>query len=183
MNLDEALAHAETLYERGEQEYTSLVAQAEAKQAELDDLRVEIDGLKRAIARHERRSGGTQETKLLDAEQARPARGQWPDLPRTKAVYSMMVQAGKPVSPRELSQMLQAVGRDDTPDVVGRALYHLQRRKRARSVGRAQWVPAEQVPAGSTNGAVPNRAQGEEVSDDQEMSRVLPTFTGGEQRS
>jgi hypothetical protein len=183
MELHEALAHAETLYERAKQEYDDLIALAEAKETELGDLRVEIDGLKRAIARHERRQGGTGGTGLLDAERTRPAGGHWRDLSRTKAVYSMMAQAGKPVSPRELSQMLQAVGRDDTPDVVGRALYHLQQQKRATSLGRAQWVPTERPPAGSANGLVPNRAQGEEVSDDQEMSRVLPTFTGGEQRS
>jgi hypothetical protein len=191
MELHQALANAEAALAKVEREHADLLAQAEVKQTEVQDLRQEITGLEKAIARHERRPTSTAEAEagLFDVEkkgqvvhQDSDSRG-WSGLPRTKAIEQMMVDAGRPVSPRELSQMLQAVGRDDTPDVVGRALYHLQHRNRAKSVGRAQWVPVKRPSVGLDNGSVQNQANGEEeVSGNQEMSRAGPAFTGGEQR-
>jgi G3E family GTPase len=181
MELHQALANAEAALAKVEREHADLLAQAEVKQTEVEDLRQEITGLEKAIARHERRPTSTDETKGQVVHKDSDSRG-WTGVPRTKAVEQMMVDAGRPVSPRELSQMLQAVGRDDTPDVVGRALYHLQLRNRAKSVGRAQWVAVKRPSAGLDNGSVQNQPNGEEVSGNQEMSRAGPAFTGGEQR-
>jgi hypothetical protein len=67
--------------------------------------------------------------------------GDWRTLPRTEAVARMLAEVGEPVSPSNLSRMLQEVGRrDDTPLAVGKALNHLYRKQRANTVERAKWV-------------------------------------------
>jgi hypothetical protein len=189
MDLHQALTDAEAALAKVEREHADLLTQAEVKQTEMEDLRQEITGLEKAIARHERGStgpaqpeaGASNAQKPREATHEAPTR-RWEGMARTKAVELMMAEAGRPVSPRELSQMLQKVGRGDTPDVVGRALYHLQRRNRAESLGRAQWV-VKRPTAGIDNGSAQSQGEGEEVNADQEMSRAMPAFTGGEQRS
>ena len=62
----------------------------------------------------------------------------------------MLAEVGEPVSPSNLSRMLQEVGRrDDTPLAVGKALNHLYRKQRANTVERAKWVLTDRddVPA------------------------------------
>jgi hypothetical protein len=67
--------------------------------------------------------------------------GDWRTLPRTEAVARMLAEVGEPVSPSNLSRMLQEVGRrDDTPLAVGKALNHLYRQQRANTIERAKWV-------------------------------------------
>jgi hypothetical protein len=104
--------------------------------------------------------------------------GDWRTLPRTEAVVRMLAEAGKPLSPSELSQRLQGVGRDDSPVAVGKALNRLQHQRRATTTGWAKWVPSGQLydprgvpPTGGTQ-------QQEEASDDQEMSPAVPALTG-----
>jgi hypothetical protein len=70
----------------------------------------------------------------------RQTRGDWRTLPRTEAVARMLIEAGEPLSPSELSQMLQEVGRDDSPLAVGKALDHLRGKRQATTIGRGQWV-------------------------------------------
>jgi hypothetical protein len=67
-------------------------------------------------------------------------RGDWRTLPRTEAVARMLIEAGEPLSPSELSRMLQEVGRDDSPLAVGKALDHLRGKRQATTIGRGQWV-------------------------------------------
>jgi hypothetical protein len=55
MDLYDALTDAEAASTDVARQHADLVAQVEAKQAELDDLQLEIKGLKKAIARYERR--------------------------------------------------------------------------------------------------------------------------------
>lgn len=66
--------------------------------------------------------------------------GDWRTLPRTEAVARMLAEFREPLSPSDLSRMLEAVGRDDPPLAVGKALNHLYRKQRANTVGRAKWV-------------------------------------------
>lgn len=87
--------------------------------------------------------------------------GDWRTLPRTEAVARMLTEAGEPLSPSELSRMLQEVGRnDDTPLAVGKALNHLQRKKQATTIGRGKWV----------------------LTDRDDFSSALPTQTNEEEQ-
>jgi hypothetical protein len=107
----------------------------------------------------------------------------WRTLPRTEAVARMLAEFGEPLSPSDLSRMLEAVGRDDPPLAVGKALNHLYQKQRAKTVGRAKWVLTDPhdpwVVAPTTDVA----QEQEEVNDDQEMSRAVLTFTGDSRQS
>ncbi len=95
----------------------------------------------------------------------------------------MLAEFGEPLSPSDLSRMLEAVGRDDPPLAVGKALNHLYRKRRATTVGRAKWVltdPNDPWAVPPTTGVAQEREK--EVSDDQEMSPAVLAFTGDSQQ-
>jgi hypothetical protein len=111
------------------------------------------------------------------------ASGDWQTLPRTEAVARMLAEFGEPLSPSDLSRMLEAVGRDDPPLAVGKALNHLYRKQRANTVGRAKWIltdPNDPWALPPTTGVAQEREK--EVSDDQEMSPAVLAFTGDSQQ-
>jgi hypothetical protein len=90
----------------------------------------------------------------------------------------MLAEFGEPLSPSDLSRMLEAVGREDPPLAVGKALNHLYHKQRAKTVGRAKWVltdPNDPWVVSPTTGVAQEQ---EEVNDDQEMSRAVLAFTG-----
>lgn len=96
--------------------------------------------------------------------------GDWLTLPRTEAVARMLGEFGEPLSPSDLSRMLEAVGRDDPPLAVGKALNHLYRKQRANTVERAKWVLTD----GDDSRVVPpitDMAQENEVSSDPESEK------------
>jgi hypothetical protein len=97
--------------------------------------------------------------------------GDWRSLSRTEAVARMLTEAGEPLSPRDLTRMLQKVGRDDSPLAVGKALNHLYRKQRANTVARAKWVPTTDV-----------SQEQAEASSDQETSPAVLTFAGDSQQ-
>jgi hypothetical protein len=107
----------------------------------------------------------------------------WRDLARTDAVARMLAQVQEPVSPTSLSRMLEAVGRDDPPLAVGKALDHLQNQQRATTVGRGMWVLTDRDDPQATL-LVPDAPGDQEkgVNDDQEMSAAVLAFTGGSQQ-
>jgi hypothetical protein len=114
-----------------------------------------------------------------DQRSPSPQHDDWQGLARTEAVARMLAEMDEPLSPSDLSRMLEAVGRDDTPLAVGKALNHLWRKGRANTRGRAKWVlidPNTPQASGEFDAA-------EEVTDDQEVNGTTPTLTGGERWS
>lgn len=103
-------------------------------------LETEIRGLEYALER---------EAEAPIAEQVRiigsgAVGGGWVTLTRTAAVLRMLGQHREPVSPRELSRLLTAVGRSgDTPDAVGAALSYLGGKGDVKNEGYGQWVLAD----------------------------------------
>jgi len=185
MDIYNALDNAQATKAKAEQELADLIAQAEAKRQSIQDLDIEVAGLQRAIARHE--TLAAERGPDIQAEagfgqaltiEVKRANGHWAGLSRISAVEQMMLMVGEPMSPRALSEKLQAVGRDDTPDIVGKALFYLLRKDRAKKVGRAKWV-AQSPDVGRDLTAVKSTAQGEEVNSDQEVNGAEPALTGG----
>jgi hypothetical protein len=210
MDLYDALTDAEAAAAEVERQHDELLAQAAVALDELTDLRLEIDGLKKAIARQERKrtharkvidhAAGAEERQPITDEQRTPptppaselaskgqADGGWTSLARTEAVEKMLAEVGEPISPMNLSRKLQEVGRSDDSLAVGKALNHLYRKKRATTVGRAKWVLTNEIfdqqGLPPTSGGTQAEEQGEEVSDDQEVNGAAPTLTGGERWS
>lgn len=119
----------------------------------------------------------------LSLDTDRQAGGGWQALPRTEAVARMMAELGEPLSPSDLSRMLEAVGRDDSPLAVGKALNHLYHKKRANTVERAKWVltnPHDPLTVPPTTGAA--QEPGKEARNYQEMSAAVLAFTGDSQQ-
>jgi hypothetical protein len=210
MDLYDALTDAEAAAAEVERQHDDLLAQASIALDELNDLRLEIDGLKRAIARHERQrtyarkivghAAGAEERQPTTDEQRTPSTpptselatngqtgGGWTSLARTEAVEKMLAEVGEPISPMNLSRKLQEVGRSDDSLAVGKALNHLYRKKRATTVGRAKWVLTHEIfdqqGLPPTSGGTQAEEQEKEVSGDQEVNGVAPTLTGGERWS
>jgi len=120
-------------------------------------------------------SGPSADRPLLVADEQ--SGGDWRGLVRTEAVARMLAEVGEPISPSSLSRMLQAVGRDDPPLAVGKALNHLLRKKRAHTIGRAEWVLTD----GDDPRVVPpttDMTQENDGSSDQGVNGVLLPFTG-----
>jgi len=209
MDLYDALADAEAASADVARQQADLVAQAEAKQAELEDLHLEIKGLKKAIARHERRlnhASGEEAYPITDGryppavsaehtpastptpETVKPqasapsadpqssvtdghVSGDWRDLHRTEAVAKMLAEVSEPVSPSNLSRMLQRLVATirrlqwARPSITCNA-----RSGRTRSSGRSGCSPTKRPPPTT------DVAQGEEVSSDQEVNGAAPTL-------
>jgi hypothetical protein len=109
------------------------LARAQAERDRLDavvsDLAVEVDGLRKAIERHD-----VQAVEVIDPPEQNP----WPAMPRTEAILAVL--GNEPMSPNDIVTQLHKLGRDDEYNAVSAALAHLQRSGRAMSMGRGQWV-------------------------------------------
>lgn len=120
-NAKEALDHA-TVRLRAVDEELSRFAALQAEKAQLSgDIAVlgdEVRGLELAIARREGRN----------TETPRPAPAGWDMLSRADAVPRVLEQAGRPLSPTEITDALHARGRNDSRKGVSVALMRLEQR-------------------------------------------------------
>jgi hypothetical protein len=128
-------------------------------------------------------SEGDQADQQLPVPPRGTGNNDWLALPRTEAVARMLGEMGGHLSPSELSELLESVGRDDPPLAVGKALNHLYRKGRANTVARAKWVLTDPNDPWNTAPTGEESDTAEEVTGDQEMSGVTPTLTGGERWS
>jgi hypothetical protein len=104
--------------------------------AEADDLRIEVQGLQQAVARHKQTSSPS------------PSLGSsrdWVRLSRTDAILKALEELtdNEAASPSGLAERLALVGRTDDAHALGAALSYLQRKGEVRNVGRGQWVLAQ----------------------------------------
>jgi hypothetical protein len=142
-------------------------AQAEAERTarRVAELLDEERGLQLALARRAPSAGATTTvgTDGVDAvlveppmEPAAPEvplaeqHGDWAPLNHMDAVLRVLVEARRPLSPKDIVRALRAVGRSDSSDQVRAALNALKRQRRAALMGRAQWAATDEVGA-STN--------------------------------
>jgi hypothetical protein len=86
MDLYEALTDAEAASADVARQHADLVAQVEAKQAELDDLQLEIKVLKKAITRYERRLVNSKAARLAAGSEERPPVTDGQQTPTTREI-------------------------------------------------------------------------------------------------
>jgi hypothetical protein len=137
-------------------------AQAEAERTarHVAELLEEERGLQLALARRGPSAGATATvgTEGVDAVPVEPPpepavpevaeaepHGDWAPLNHMDAVLRALVEARRPLSPKEIVRALRAVGRSDSGDQVRAALNALKRQRRASLTGRAQWVATAEV--------------------------------------
>jgi hypothetical protein len=127
------------------------IAQAEAERVEVEarlrrwEQRVQMLQAERAgIASYIRRHEGNQASRATDS--GPELASDWISLPRSDAVARVLAETGAPKSPAEISEALQANGRDDDYRDVAAALSHLKSRGRAKNVARGLWVLVTETP-------------------------------------
>lgn len=123
-----------------EKELAEAEGELEALTERVERLRAEKAGLEFAVSRHGQGDLG---------EDAEP----WTEMTRTDAIIRTLELAGRALSPIELAERLQSVGREgDSAGYVSAALSHLKKRDRVRSAGYGRWtLKVEKTP--SPNGA------------------------------
>ena len=104
------------------------------------ELHVEIMGLRYARDRRLRELG-IQDTSRRAHSVVSSQVAEWRELPRTEAVVRMLRIAGGQLHRKELTDRLNAVGRDDSIEAVSAALAYLAREPNARvaAMGRGMW--------------------------------------------
>jgi hypothetical protein len=65
---------------------------------------------------------------------------EWQQLPRTAAVERVLVEAGRPLSPLGIAQVLAEKGRNDSAHHVSAALARLKDTQRANRLGGGKWA-------------------------------------------
>lgn len=108
-------------------------AQRDALDAEIASLTTEMEGLNLYITRHGLHAGTAPPDEAV----------RWRVMPRTDAIIEVLHTMDAPGSPREISDRLRRMGRDDDPADVSRALNRLKERHRVVSQGRGLWAPSD----------------------------------------
>ena len=103
-------------------------------------LDIEIAGLEMALSRHDGpldspASPSPSETK------------EWRALTRTDAVVRVLSESNKPMSPREITNVLLSMGRTDKRKLVAAAIQYLKQGKRVHSIGYGEWVAGPLPPS------------------------------------
>jgi hypothetical protein len=70
---------------------------------------------------------------------------EWQQLTRTDAIMRVLKEAGRPMSPADIAQVLAEKGRDDSGHYVSAGLAYLKDSHRAHAEGRGQWVVLVEV--------------------------------------
>jgi hypothetical protein len=145
MNLREALADADrglaeaearlVEVERQLAQYKDLLAERAQLTGLVAQLRDERRGLQMALARHEGQP----------VEPGPPEAEDWTDLTRAQAVTRALIEAGRPMAPAEIAEVLTARGRGDAPKAISVSLDRLQKRGRVRHGDRGQWMTTEEA--------------------------------------
>ncbi len=149
----EALQGLQAEIEQVETKRSRAQQQVEACTQELERLRAEYQGIESYVNRHKPQDqpdpGSTSaaesvvEPRSEHANGANSANG-WQLLNRVEAVARILREADGPLSPGDIVEALEQVGRDDTMRDVAAALSHLKKKgRRAENVSRGRWVFAE----------------------------------------
>jgi hypothetical protein len=148
MDLAEAISQAEERLAALRDERDSLRARLDANSAEGNRLSGIVAALREAAT-----TFGTPDQKAkAEAAAERMGEEDWRGLGRTEATLRAVTEADVPVGPTEIVKSLQRKGRtDDTIHLVSAALGYLARHHKVGSVGRAQWVPYDRLPATTTD--------------------------------
>lgn len=137
MDLAAALEDAVNQYERLTAEEARI---ADRKR----NIRLEIEGLQLALARHERDADAPDERQPVTVTEHPIS-----TMARTDAIEWVLKEYGPdtPVSPAQITETLEVFGRIDEYNAVSAALAHLQRSGRAHALARGKWVYGPKPPA------------------------------------
>lgn len=124
--------HLKTALENARSERQKATEQLQEAEASLATIDIEIQGLELALARYE--------GKPPSAEPTPAVRRRWEKLHRTDAITDVLRDSDTPMSPREITDALHAVGRTDERHLVAAAIQYLKGEKRVHSRGYGQWV-------------------------------------------
>lgn len=122
-----------TALELARSEREQAISRLHEAEAEVESLDSEIKGLELALARH----NGVPTSPVPPPAEAR----KWNRLARTDAITRVLEESGEPMSPKEITDILHAVGRTDKRKLVAAAIQYLKRENRVHSIGYGQWVP------------------------------------------
>lgn len=113
-------------------------------EAEIESLDIEITGLEMALARHNGKSEPSNGPSLTE-------RREWKRMHRTDAILRVLTDAGKPMGPRDITDVLLSVGRKDQRKLVAAAIQYLKREQRVHWLGRSEWVPGPDPSVGGAS--------------------------------
>lgn len=83
--------------------------------------------------------------------------GEWQRLSRRAAIQQVLVKAGRPMSPKEITEALAARGRNDRAHGVSATLSGLKNQQKVKSAGYGKWVPGPKAASPSPeNGTGPD---------------------------
>lgn len=133
-----------TALETARAEREAAEGQLHEVEAKIESLDIEITGLEMAFARH---NGKAEPSSGLSPSEAR----KWKRMHRTDAIIRVLTEAGEPMGPRDITDVLLSVGRKDQRKLVAAAIQYLKRERRVHWLGRGQWVPGPDPNTGGTS--------------------------------
>lgn len=131
-----------------EDDLRELAKRAERLERERDEIRLEEQGYRLALARHFPDSAPVRETSASASNALFAIEDGIATMARTDAVEfavrHLSREPGEVATPAEIEEFLRARGRDDSRDAIGAALAYLNRNGRVQNVSRGRWQPAKE---------------------------------------
>jgi hypothetical protein len=143
MDVQEAIAEAEVRLDQLRSERAELNQKLKENNEEGHRVIRMLEGLRDAVAAF---GSEEQQESLASDTSSSELEDDWSQLNRSAATFRAVEEIGEPVGPSQIVKFLTSKGREsDTIHLVSAALAHLAKQGKVGSIGRAQWVPSNQL--------------------------------------